>query len=91
MNMSMQFPPTMPIALAESLERYINERVETGGFLSAVLENNLREAVIRADLESARALPEIVKWLVYNAPWNCWGSVDRVQMWLAGVGKECGK
>lgn len=78
-------PSSIPVAIREGIERYINERIPTGSFLAAVLENNLREAVQRADLESARALPEIVKWLCYNAPWSCWGTPDRVQMWLSGA------
>ena len=66
-----------------SLRRYIENRIPTGGFLEAVLSNDLKEAVGRADGDNMRVLPELVGWLYNEAPSNCWGSPQRVKDWLA--------
>lgn len=52
-----------------------------GSFLTAVLENNLKEAVARADEESLDALPHIVAWLYDRAPNVAWGSPKHVHDW----------
>ena len=52
-------------------------------FERAVLENNLKEAFARADLESRAALYEIVKWCYWEIPSNCWGSHEKVEAWIA--------
>jgi len=61
-----------------------------GGFLCAVLENNLRRAVDQADDVNLRALPAIVGYLFNRAPARCWGSREQMDHWdkcrgLAGL------
>lgn len=77
------FDSRIPESTRDGLIRYIDERIPTGGFLRAVLENDLREAAVRADLENASALVFIALWLYYNAPRECWGSPQRVEAWLS--------
>lgn len=72
----------IPPLLLEGLQRYIDQRVETGSFLRAVLSNDLTDAVRRADPDSFAALPLLLDWLRDNAPAACWGSPGRVQSWL---------
>lgn len=72
----------IPPMILEGLKRYIDQRVPTGDFLYAVLTNNLREAVFRADLHSELSLSKIVRWLHWEAPSQCWGSVEKVGAWL---------
>ncbi len=66
----------------DSLDRYVNQRIPTGGFLEAVLSNNLREALGRADDENAAALRDIVAYIYNELPGACWGSPERVDAWL---------
>lgn len=66
----------------ESLDRYVNEKVSTGGFLEAVLENNLTEAFGRADLEAMDNLRHIVCYCYNEIPGICWGSKEKVANWL---------
>lgn len=68
----------------DGLQRYVEHRVPTGGFLRAVLENDLKEACIRADLENIEVIPIYVHWLYNKAPVICWGSPEKVKAWLAG-------
>lgn len=65
-----------------SLDRYIYEGVPTGDFLRAVLENNLRESIGRADQDNLTMLPHIVAWLYNEAPSKCWGAPTKVDEWL---------
>lgn len=68
--------------IKESLKRYVENKIPTGGFLEAVLSNDLVGAIGRADSENINRLPEIVRY-VYNAlPPNCWGSREKVVQWL---------
>jgi hypothetical protein len=67
----------------EGLRRYIDHHIPTGHFLEAVLSNDLKEAVGRADEGNMRVLPELVSFLYNEAPGACWGSPQRVKEWLA--------
>ena len=71
----------------KSLFYYIHRRMEPGGFLRAVLCNNLKSAVTLADDRNFRDLAEIVKWVYNNAPAECWGSVEAYKSWLNGETK----
>lgn len=71
----------------EPLKAYIEQRVEPGGFLRAVLCNNLQEAAGRADIRNRRRLWEWVGWLYNYAPGTCWGAPEKVESWLSGEGR----
>lgn len=71
----------LPPATSESLVAYIMTARPTGGFLGAVLENNLREAFCRADEANTEALPRLVAVLYNYAPSACWGSPEKVREW----------
>jgi len=66
----------------ESLELYVKQGIEPGGFLTAVLENNLFEAFGRADSYNRATLFEIVQYIYDELPHNSWGSVERVSKYL---------
>jgi len=65
----------------DGLVEWIVEARPTGDFLRAVLENDLKEAFGRADLENTEAMAEIMRFLYNHAPANCWGSVENVKNW----------
>lgn len=54
----------------------------TGGFVRAVLENDLIEAFILADESSTAALRGIVFYVYHEIPSACWGSRKKVKAWL---------
>jgi hypothetical protein len=70
------------VLVLASLLRYGNEHLPTGGFLRAVLENDLRTAVARADDYNMATLRDIVTFIYSELPRNCWGSPERVSTWL---------
>lgn len=71
----------IPPLTATGLNRWIQYGITPGHFLSAVLRNDLREAVAHADDKNRAALPEIVEWLRNNAPMGCWGGPAVMQQW----------
>lgn len=74
----------LPADVVEDLAAYIKHRRHVGGFLRAVLENDLMAACGRGDDASLAALPACVAFLYNNAPAACFGSPGKVQAWLAG-------
>ena len=66
----------------ESLERYVDDHIEPGGFLRAVLENDLRESFGRADEGNRLELFNIVMYIYSELPAICWGSKKKVDGWL---------
>ena len=70
--------------IISSLEAYVNNRVPPGGFLQAVLSNDLQGAFMRADSRNQIRLHGIVSYIYNNLPMNCYGSAIEVEKWLEG-------
>lgn len=67
----------------DALWLYVNHGIETGGFLRAVLENDLMESFGHADIENRHHLFEICSFIYNELPTGCHGSCEKVQKWLA--------
>lgn len=78
----------IPAHLVPGLELYFNERIPVGHFLTAVLQNDLRESVGLADEHSLPALSDLVRFLYMEAPAGSWGSREAVKDWLMGKGDK---
>ena len=68
--------------MMEPLQAYIEEHRPVGGFLSAVISNDLSRACSRADEDNLRNLPAFVAFLYNAAPSTCWGSPEKMKKWL---------
>jgi len=55
----------IPSHTLHALEQFLSDGQPVGGFLTAVLDNDLKNAIGRADRENLSALEQIVK-LIYN-------------------------
>lgn len=71
-------------ATGDALLRYILHRIPPGGFLTAVLSNNLMSAMRRADGENRVRIYDICAFLHNYAPSSCWGSPDLFHAWIEG-------
>lgn len=69
------------------IRRYIEHGISPGGFLQAVVQNDLMEACGRADDENLKNLPAYVAYFYNNAPAECWGSTDRMRAWVERLQK----
>jgi hypothetical protein len=68
--------------LIPGLRRYIEDHIETGSFLRAVLSNDLREACARY-VGTDWVMSDLVNYIELNAPEACWGSPEKVMHWLS--------
>lgn len=73
--------PQLPIHMETPMRRYIKEHIIPGAFLEAVLCNDLKMAVARADHVNRARLSEIVMWLIHKAPVEAWGSKKAYYKW----------
>ena len=71
--------------LPESLRAGVRAWIELGrlpgGFLVAVMTNDLVAACSRADVINRHRLFDIVDWFWNEAPGGCWGSPEKVDAW----------
>lgn len=67
----------------ESIDAYVATGRPTGGFLHAVLTNDLFEAIGRGDNDAIDNLPHIVAYLYNKTPFGCYGSKEVVANWHA--------
>lgn len=75
----------IPEHLRPGLTRYFVDRIEPGGFLRAVLENDLNEVIGRAKADiTMKTIRSLVVYLWNCAPGNSYGDPNKVQAWLAG-------
>lgn len=66
----------------ETIDNYVEKGWEPGGFVGAVLANDLMGAVGRADAENLRDLIEICQYVHWEIPGNCHGSYQIVRHWI---------
>jgi len=72
----------LPISEAGAFRRYLYDHIETGGFLRAILENNLIRAVQRADHDNGMLLGEWANFVYWEMPHECHGDAEAVLKWL---------
>ena len=72
----------LPEHMQEGARRYIEDGIEPGGFLTAVLSNDLKGAYVRADEENLAAMREWVNWVYWECPGVAQGSSKNVKAWI---------
>lgn len=72
----------LPAGVRMPLKLYIEDGIHPGGFLEAVLCNNLINAVHHGSRENLEKLPDIVKWLYLCAPSICWRDEKKFSEWI---------
>lgn len=65
----------------DALKRWVDEGIEPGGFLTAVLQNDLFGAFGKADIAHSQAMADIVKYIWWELPSECWGSEEKMARW----------
>lgn len=63
---------------------YVMDGMYPGGFVAAVLANNLFAAVARGDAESVSSLRAITLLIYNHCPGECWGCEEDVVVWMRG-------
>jgi len=78
----------IPQRVKYAIDRHVEVGQPCGHFVTAVLENNLREAFMRADENSEAAMREIVMYCYNEIPSPSWGSKEKVDEWRVMGGLE---
>ncbi len=71
-----------PESVLGGLQRYVLKGIRTGGFLEAVLTNDLIATFSRADETNRECLGETIKFIYYELPSQCWGSPEKYTHWI---------
>ena len=71
----------LPEHMREPARLYIEEGELPGGFLTAVLCNDLVEAFDQADEENKSRMSDWVLWLYNDIPMPAWGTPTKVLAW----------
>ncbi len=72
----------IPEYMGEGLDLWIQFGILPGGFLTAVLCNDLMDACGRADNSNIHNLPAYCAFLYNEAPPACFGSPAKVEAWI---------
>jgi hypothetical protein len=72
----------IPENLRGGLRRYLDAHIQPGHFLTAVLVNDLREAMGRADAVTRTGIFDVVSYLHNFAPSIAWGDAAAVKRWV---------
>lgn len=76
----------VPAHLRDGLARYLEDGIEPGSGLMAILCNDLRGAVGRLDIKAIAGLQSTVVFLTNFVPAPAWGSEANVKSWTAQGG-----
>lgn len=74
--------------LLGGLDRFFNQGIMPGGFLRAVLSNDLLETFGRVDPQNVTVIPRLLLLLYNHVPSPAWGSPAKVRAWRRTVRGE---
>lgn len=78
-------PNLCPPHIRESIEAYVLQGRPVGGFLHAVLCNDLMESFAKADHINIHALPHIVAYIYQRVPVHLYGGYTIVDKHIAAM------
>ncbi len=78
----------LPEYMAGGVERYVIHGVMPGDFLTALFQNDLKEAFNRADEDNTRAMRNWVMFMINYMPSESQGSVKKVAEWTGLARQE---
>lgn len=73
----------IPERIMQNLLHYVKGEEVPGGFLYAVLCNDLFGAVKKADQEMQPLIPLLCQYIHWNIPIGCHGSPEIVEAWMS--------
>lgn len=75
----------VPLHTQEALTNYVQHGYMPGGFLTALLCNDLMGAVARADHINKQNLANIASFVFNEMPADSWGSLERMEAWCKKI------
>ena len=71
----------LPGHIRGGAQRWIENGIQPGSFLTAVIRNDLTDSFAQADDINVYRMFDIVKFFYNEAPESCWGSRERMIAW----------
>lgn len=68
--------------MVAAVQRYVQHGISPGGFLTAVICNDLVGALNRADDDNRANLIAVVGYFMWEVPAPAWGSKEKMQEWI---------
>ena len=87
-NLRQKMNQLIPEHMHSGLLNYIEHGIGPGGFLTAVLSNDLIGAFMRADERNTYAMRDWVDFVYNYAPATCHGSPEAVDAWIKKGGTK---
>jgi hypothetical protein len=78
----------IPEHMVDGIVNYVQHGIPPGGFLHALLSNDLVSAWSRGDDENRRYIGQWVTFLINYVPSLAWGSEEKVGRWIAATQRE---
>ena len=72
----------IPVYMHGAIIRYYEKGIPPGDFLTAVINNDLIEAISHADNKNINCLKAYIMWFYNQAPSGSWGYQNAVKDWL---------
>ena len=82
------FESGMPEYMHGGIIRFYENGIPPGDFLTAVIDNDLQEAAVRADSTNIERLKNYVMWFYNYAPSGTWGFPGATDTWCAAFHKS---
>jgi len=78
----------IPKHMQGGIIRFYESGIPPGHFLTAVIDNDLRGAIERADDENIHLLKNYVQWFYNHAPSGSWGHAGSTRRWCQDFERE---
>ena len=72
----------LPLRLRKPMKLDAEDRIRPGGFLTALLSNDLLSTFRQADKNNEPEIINIIVWVFWELPVGSWGSREKVEEWL---------
>ena len=75
----------IPVYVRSGIANYMLRGIEPGSFVKAVLQNDLRCAILSADDINQHLLPDYVRFMCNYLPSAAWGSFEKYNAWIKDI------
>lgn len=72
----------IPERMMAGIGRYVQFGTQPGHFLTALIKNDLRETINRADDSNILILPAYIGYFYNETDPRCWGSPAKMHAWM---------
>ena len=77
--------PLLPWSIKEIIDMHVEHGTPGGSFVDYVLKNDLKSAVMHADMACRRGLGDIALYIHWEIPSGAHGSPEKVAEWRTSV------